>query len=186
MDLQYGKIVSVKDGRATVRLAGYEADAAIDMVLLQPGGGSSVKTWLAPQPGDCVAVLLNAERLDESCVVGGVYTEAQSAPKSGGVAAIQASYVYIGSSMDGIQKASRDDHVQAELAKIKSALDALTASYNAHVHAVPAIAVMPPPEPPIVEGQIGVTVPGSTATGTPQHAQTYTVGATAADSVYVK
>lgn len=186
MDLQYGEIVSVKDGRATVRLAGYEADAAIDMVLLQPGGGSSVKTWLAPQPGDCVAVLLNTERLDESCVVGGVYTEAQSAPKSGGVAAIQASYVYIGSSMDGIQKASRDDHVQAELAKIKAALDALTAAYNAHVHAVPAIAVLPPPEPPTVPGQIGITVPGSTATGTPQHAQTYTVGDTAADSVYIK
>ena len=186
MDLQYGEIVSVKDGRATVRLAGYEADAAIDMVLLQPGGGSSVKTWLAPQPGDCVAVLLNTERLDESCVVGGVYTEAQSAPKSGGVAAIQASYVYIGSSMDGIQKASRDDHVQAELAKIKAALDALTAAYNAHVHTVPAIAVLPPPEPPTVSGQIGITVPGSTATGTPQHAQTYTVGDTAADSVYIK
>lgn len=186
MDLQYGEIVSVKDGRATVRLAGYEADAAIDMVLLQPGGGSSVKTWLAPQPGDCVAVLLNTERLDESCVVGGVYTDAQSAPKSGGVAAIQASYVYIGSSMEGVQKASRDDHVQSELAKIKAALDALTASYNAHVHTVPALAVLPPPDPPTVLGQIGITSPGSTATGTPQHAQTYAVGDTAADSVYVK
>lgn len=186
MDLQYGEIVSVKDGRATVRLAGYEADAAIDMVLLQPGGGSSVKTWLAPQPGDCVAVLLNTERLDESCVVGGVYTEAQSAPKSGGVAAIQASYVYIGRSMDGIQKASRDDHVQAELAKIKAALDALTASYNAHVHTIPVLAVTAASPTPAHPTQIGVTDTGSTATGTPQHAQTYTVGDTAADSVYVK
>lgn len=186
MDLQFGEIVSVKDGRATVRLAGYEADAAIDMVLLQPGGGSSVKTWLAPQPGDCVAVLLNTERLDESCVVGGVYTDSQSAPKSGGVAAIQASYVYIGSSMNGIQKASRDDHVQSELAKIKSALDALTASYNAHVHAVPVLAVTAASPTPVLPTQIGVTVTGTTATGTPQHAQTYAVGATASDSVYIK
>jgi phage baseplate assembly protein gpV len=186
MDLQYGEIVSVKDGRATVRLAGYEADAAIDMVLLQPGGGSSVKTWLAPQPGDCVAVLLNAERLDESCVVGGVYTDAQRAPKSGGVAAIQASYVYIGSSMEGIQKASRDDHVQAELAKIKAALDALTASYNAHVHTVPVLTVTAASPTPELPTRIGVTVTGPTATGTPQHEQTYKVGDTAADSVYVK
>lgn len=169
MDLQYGEIVSVKDGRATVRLAGYEADAAIDMVLLQPGGGSSVKTWLAPQPGDCVAVLLNTERLDESCVVGGVYTDAQSAPKSGGVAAIQASYVYIGSSMDGIQKASRDDHVQAELAKIKAALDALVSAFNEHIHEY-----------------LNVTSPANTAVPTDPATQTYAVGDTAADSVYVK
>lgn len=169
MDLQYGEIVSVKDGRATVRLAGYEADAAIDMVLLQPGGGSSVKTWLAPQPGDCVAVLLNAERLDESCVVGGVYTDAQSAPKSGGVAAIQASYVYIGSSMEGIQKVSRDDHVQAELAKIKAALDALVSAFNGHIHEY-----------------LNVTSPASTAVPTNPATQTYTAGDTAADSVYVK
>lgn len=183
MDLQYGEIISVKDGRATVRLAGYEADAAIDMVLLQPGGGSSVKTWLAPQPGDCVAVLLNAERLDESCVIGGVYTDTQSAPKSGGVAAIQASYVYLGSSMDGIQKASRDDHVQSELAAIKAALDALTATFNSHVHTIPVLEVVTETVPPV---PVGVTVTGTTATGTPQHAQTYTVGVTAADSVYIK
>lgn len=169
MDLQYGEIVSVKDGRATVRLAGYEADAAIDMVLLQPGGGSSVKTWLAPQPGDCVAVLLNTERLDESCVVGGVYTDAQSAPKSGGVAAIQASYVYIGSSMEGIQKASRDDHVQAELSKIKGVLDALVSAFNEHIHEY-----------------LNGTSPASTAVPTNPATQTYTVGDTAADSVYVK
>lgn len=169
MDLQYGEIVSVKNGRAIVRLAGYEADAAIDMVLLHPGGGSSVKTWLAPQPGDCVAVLLNTERLDESCVVGGVYTEAQTAPKSGGVAAIQASYIYIGSSMDGIQKASRDDHVQSELSKIKAALDALVSAFNEHIHEY-----------------LNVTSPANTAVPTNPTTQAYTVGATAADSVYVK
>lgn len=183
MDLQYGEIVSVKDGRAVVKLAGYEADAAIDMVLLQPGGGSSVKTWLAPQPGDCVAVLVNAERLEESCVIGGVYTESQTAPKSGNVAAIQASFVYLGSSMEGIQKASRDDHVQAELAAIKAELDLLTAAFNAHVHAIPALEVVTQSTPPVT---LGVTVTGTSATTTPAHEQSYTVGATAADSVYVK
>jgi len=169
MDLQYGEIVSVKDGRAIVRLAGYEADAAIDMVLLHPGGSSSVKTWLAPQPGDCVAVLLNTERLDESCVVGSVYTDAQTAPKSGGVAAIQASYVYIGSSMEGIQKVSRDDHVQSELSKIKAALDALVSAFNEHIHVY-----------------LNGTSPANTAAPTIPATQTYAVGATAADSVYVK
>lgn len=179
--IQFAEVVKINRGTATVRLSGYDADVAIDLVLLQPGGGSSVKTWVPPAAGDVVAVLVNSERLEDSVVLGGVYTDSQTPPKSGDVIALQAQYIYIGDSMDGIQKASRDDHVQAELSAIKTALDALTADYNAHVHTVPALAVVSAAGAPL-----GSTVPGSTATGLPQHAQGYTVGATAADSVFIK
>lgn len=163
--VQFGEIVSVKAGVATVKLSGYEADAAIDVVLLQPGGGSSVKAWIPPVAGDVVAVLVDAERVEDSVVLGGVYTDRQTPPKSGDVIALQAKYVYVGDSMEGIQKASRDDRVQTELKKIKSELDSLVSAYNLHTHTIPD---------------------GSTAVPSSTHTQGYSVGGTAADSVYIK
>lgn len=186
MNLQYGEIVSVSDGRAVVRLSGYAEDVSVGMVLLHAGGASSVKSWISPQKGDCVAVLVDEERIEDSCVIGGVYTDAQTAPKSGSVAAIQAPEVFLGSSMASIQKASRDDRVQRELEKIRAELDLLTASFNSHTHTIPALVVNGASPTPLTPSQIGITVTGSTATGLPQHVQSYVVAATASDSVYVK
>lgn len=163
--IQYGEIVRVNAGVATVKLSGYDADAAVDVVLLQQGGGSSVKSWIPPAAGDIVAVLVDGERPEDSVVLGGVYTDQQTPPKSGDVIALQAKYVYIGSGMEGVQKASRDDHVQAELSKIKSELDALTSAYNNHTHVIPD---------------------GTTASPSVPHTQGYSVGSTASDSVYIK
>lgn len=186
LELQYGEVVETGGAQIRVKLSGYEADVALDVKLLQPGGFSSVKTWIAPQAGDCVAVLVDTERPEDSVVLGGVYTDARGPIGTGETIVFQASKVLLGSDVDTSKKASRDDHVQTELAKIKTELDLLTAAFNAHTHVVPALVVLPPPEPPTVPSQIGVTEPGTSATTTPPHEQSYTVGATAADSVYVK
>ena len=186
LELQYGEVVETGGAQIRVKLSGYEADVVLDVKLLQPGGFSSVKTWLAPQTGDCVAVLVDTERPEDSVVLGGVYTDARGPIGTGETIVFQASKVLLGSDVDTAKKASRDDHVQTELAAIKAELDLLTAAFNAHTHVVPALAVLPPPEPPTVPAQIGVTAPGTSATTTPPHEQSYTVGATAADSVYIK
>lgn len=145
-------------------MPGYEGDAVVDAVLMLPGGGHSVKTWIPPVAGDQVAVLVDDEHPEDSLVLGGVYTDSQTAPKDGERVAIQAPEVWLGSDVAAAQKASRDDRVQKELSAIKSALDNLVAAYNSHTHPIPD----------------GVS-------GTPTAAaNTYAVGATAADSVWVK
>lgn len=169
LELQYGEVIRSGGAQIRVSLSGYEADVAVDVKLLQPGGFSAVKSWIAPQAGDCVAVLVDTERPEDSVVLGGVYTDARGPVGTGATIALQAPRVYIGSDVDAAQKAARDDHVQAELAAIKAALDALVLAFNEHVH-----------------GYLNVTSPASTAVPTNPAAQTYTVGGTAADSVYVK
>ena len=164
ISLVYGIMKSAENGRASVSLPGYEGDAVVDAVLMLPGGGHDVKTWIAPVAGDQVAVLVDDERPEDSLVLGGVYTDSQSAPKSGARVAIQAPEVWLGADVSKAQKAARDDRVQKQLSDIKSALDKLVAAYNAHTH-------------PLPDGTSGTTA--STANG-------YTVGATAADSVWVK
>lgn len=168
-ELQYGEVVETGGAQIRVKLSGYEADVAVDMKLLQPGGFSAVKSWIAPQAGDCVAVLVDTERPEDSVVLGGVYTDVRGPVGTGATIALQAPRVYIGSDVDAAQKAARDDHVQAELAAIKAALDALVLAFNDHVHEY-----------------LNVTSPASTAIPTNPATQTYTVGDTAADSVYVK
>lgn len=164
ISLVYGILKSAENGRAAVSLPGYEGDAVVDAVLMLPGGGHKVKTWIAPVAGDQVAVLVDDERPEDSLVLGGVYTDAQSAPKDGARVAIQAPEVWLGVDVSQAKKAARDDLVQKELSAIKSALDSLVAAYNAHTH-------------PIPDGVSGTT----TAT-----ANAYAVGATAADSVWIK
>ncbi len=186
LELQYGEVIRSGGAQIRVSLSGYEADVAVDVKLLQPGGFSSVKSWIAPQAGDCVAVLVDTERPEDSVVLGGVYTDARGPIGTGDTIVFPATKVLLGFDVDTAKKASRDDHVQTELAAIKSALDALTAAFNAHVHTIPAIAVLPPPDPPTVTGQIGVTEPGTSATTAPPFVQPYVVGATACDSVYIK
>lgn len=166
MRLLYGTIANTNGGRATVRLAGYDDEGSISAVLLQPAGGSTVKSWLPPQPGDVVAVLFDDERPEDSAVIGGAYTDNQTPPKSGAVIALQAREVYLGSSMDGIQKAARDDHVQVELDALKAQFDAVYAAFKAVQTALAAVGIMPA-APDI-------------------YTNTYAPGATASDSVYVK
>lgn len=163
MMLTFGKIVSVSSGRARVRLAGYAEDVCIDMLFLQPAGTSSVTVWMPPQSGDLVAVAFNEERPEDSVVLGSVFADGQDAPRSDQSLAMQAPAVYLGASMTGTQKASRDDHVQAELASIKGQLDAIATTLSAVVTAF---------------SSLGVTIPGYT--------NTYAPGATASDSVYIK
>lgn len=169
LELQYGEVVETGGAQIRVKLSGYEADVALDVKLLQPGGFSSVKSWIAPQAGDCVAVLVDTERPEDSIVLGGVYTDARGPIGTGATVALQAPRVYIGSNVDTAQKATRDDHVQTELAAIKAALDALVSAFNDHIH-----------------GYLNGTNPANTAVPTNPATQTYTVGDTAADSVYVK
>lgn len=164
ISLVYAELKSAKDGRATVSLPGYDAEALADVVLMLPGGGGAVKTWIAPSPGDLVAVLLDEERPQDSLVLGGVYTDERHAPKDGDRVAIQAPEVWLGKSVSDAKKAARDDRVQSQLSAIKSALDSLVTVFNAHAHPTPA----GPSSAPV-----------SPATNT------YSVGATAADSVWV-
>lgn len=164
ISLVYGILKSAENGRASVSLPGYEDDAVVDAVLMLPGGGQDVKTWIAPVAGDQVAVLVDDERPEDSLVLGGVYTDSQTAPKNGSRVAIQAPDVWLGADVSQAKKAARDDRVQSQLSAIKSALDDLVAAYNSHTH-------------PIPDGVSGTTKP--TVNG-------YSVGATAADSVWVK
>lgn len=186
LELQYGEVIRSGGAQIRVSLSGYEADVAVDVKLLQPGGFSSVKSWVAPQAGDCVAVLVDTERPEDSVVLGGVYTDARGPIGTGETIVFQASKVLLGSDVDTAKKASRDDHVQTELAAIKAELDLLTAAFNAHVHAIPAVSVSAASPTPDLPTRIGITATGTSATTTPPHEQSYTVGATAADSVYVK
>lgn len=165
MGVLFGEIVQVDAGRATVKLAGYESDGVIEAVLLQAGGGSSVKTWIPPQAGDVVAVAYDEERPEDSAVLGGVYTDAQTPPKTGANIALQAPSVYLGESMSGIQRASRDDHLQDELTAIKNELDQIAAAFGKVQTALAGL---------------GVVMPD------PFYTPGYTVGQTAADSVWVK
>lgn len=176
----YGKIISVDGSRARVSVPGFDADVALDAILLQPSASTSgVRTWMPPSAGTVVAVDFDDERPEDSAIIGAVYTDGQTPPKTGDVAAVEAPAVYLGASMEGIQKAPRDDRVQAQLDAIKAELDALTAAFNAHVHAVPALPVSTTPA-----GQ--AAGPGTSAPVASPHAQGYTVGNTASDSVYVK
>ena len=186
LELQYGEVIRSGGAQIRVSLSGYEADVAVDVKLLQPGGFSSVKSWIAPQAGDCVAVLVDTERPEDSVVLGGVYTDARGPIGTGQTIVFQASKVLLGSDVDTSKKASRDDHVQTELAAIKAALDALTTAFNAHVHAIPAGSVSAADPTPELPTRIGITATGTSATTVPPFTQPYTVGATAADSVYIK
>lgn len=186
LELQYGEVIRSGGAQIRVSLSGFEADVAVDVKLLQPGGFSSVKSWVAPQAGDCVAVLVDTERPEDSVVLGGVYTEARGPIGTGETIVFQASKVLLGSEVDTAKKASRDDHVQSELAAIKAALDALTAAFNSHVHTVPAVSVSAADPTPELPTRIGLTATGTSATTAPPFAQPYVVGVTACDSVYIK
>ena len=165
LELQYGEVRRVIGSEVAVSLPGYARDVEVVVKLLQPAGSSSVQTWIPPQAGDCVAVLVDTERPECAVLLGGVYTDRRPPVASGAVIALQAPSVRLGSDVSSAGKVPRDDHVQAELAAIKSALDSLVSQLNEHTHPIPdgATAI---PEVPMSHG--------------------YAVGSTASDSVYVK
>lgn len=161
-------------------LTGYEGEAVIEAILLMPCGVAGPQVWLPPSVGDVVAVLYDAERPENSVVVGVVYPDGKSPPKTGvDEIALQAGKVYLGDDVGATKPCPRDDHLQDELKAIKSELDAFVSAYNAHVHTVPVLTVHLETQPSPTAG------PGTTA-ATTSRTQTYSVGQTASDSVEVK
>lgn len=180
--ITFGRVQKVDGARVVVVVTGSGGDAPIDALLMQPCGVSGPSAWLPPSVGDVVVVSLDTERLEDSVVLGVVYPDGKTPPKTGGdEAAIQAGTVYLGSDVESAEACPRDDRLQSELSKIKSELDAIKSAFSAHTHNIPPLTVtgaVPSGPSPVVAG------PGVTAAA-PVYAQGYTVGDTASDSVKV-
>jgi hypothetical protein len=134
-----------------------------------------------------VVVAYNEERPEDSVVLGTVYPDNRVAPKGGNAQAVfQFSEVYLGDPVPDT-KASRDDRVQAQLNDIKAELDALTSAFNVHGHTVATVTAI---DAAAIVGAASSGVPAavSMATGVPtaSHEQSYTVGNTAAECVWVR
>lgn len=186
MTIMFGKCKSVDGPRVHVTLTGYSSDAVIECLLMQPcAQGPSV--WLPPAVGDVVVVAYNEERPEDSVVLGVVYPDNRNAPKDGNAqAAFRYSEIYLGDPVPDT-KASRDDRVQKELKDIKSELEALTSAFNAHSHTVATVTAI---DAAAIVGAASSGVPAvvSMATGAPiaSHEQSYVVGNTASDCVWVR
>lgn len=186
MTIMFGKCKSVDGPRVRVTLTGYSSDAAIECLLLQPcAQGPSV--WLPPAVGDVVVVAYNEERPEDSVVLGTVYPDNRAAPKDGNTqAAFRYPEIYFGDPVPDT-KASRDDRVQGQLNDIKAELDALTSAFNAHSHTVATVTAL---DAAAIVGAASSGVPAvvSMATGAPtaSHEQSYTVGDTASECVWVR
>lgn len=166
--IKFAKVRKIKGCRVMLALTGYDGEAVIEAILLQPCGVGGPKAWLPPSVGDVVAVLYDAERPENSVVLGAVYPDGKNPPKTGAdEIALQAGNVFIGGDVGQTKPCPRDDHVQKELKAIKSELDAFYTIYNTHTHecAAPGVAS---------------AAPAST------HTNGYSVGSTASDSVEVK
>lgn len=178
ISIKFAKVRKITGCRIMLALTGYDGEAVIEAILLMPCGVAGPQVWLPPSVGDVVAVLYDAERPENSVVVGAVYQDGKNPPKTGAdEIALQAGKVFIGDDVSETKPCPRDDHVQDELKAIKSELDAFVSAYNSHVHTVPALTVTMTPSP--------VAGPGTTA-ATTSRTQTYSVGQTASDSVEVK
>lgn len=161
-------------------LTGYEGDAVIEAILLMPCGVAGPQAWLPPSVGDVVAVIYDAERPENSVVIGAVYPDGKNPPKTGAdEIALQAGKVFIGDDVNATKPCPRDDRLQDQLKAIKNELDSFVSAYNSHVHTVPVLTVHLETTPNPTAG------PGTTA-ATTSRTQTYSVGTTASDSVEVK
>lgn len=175
INLVFGKVKGVSGARVEVELTGYEENGVIEAVLLQPCGQGASQTWMAPNAGDVVAVLLDDQHAENSVVLGGIYGDSQSPVVTDSEeVAIKGKTVYIGDIADNnVPYASRDDRVQHELEAIETALRALCNAFVLHQHAV------------------STTGTAAAQTGTATFTTTtisdrYTAGSTAADSVKIK
>lgn len=185
--IKFGKVTALNGPRVDVRLTGYDADAEIPALLMQPCGVGGPSVWLPPSVGDTVVVAYDETRPENSVVLGCIYPDGANPPKTGASeAAIEAGTVYLGSNLTLAQKCPRDDRLQMQLVAIKAELDAFVATYNAHTHTI--VAVTTNDCAAIVAGAQGTGAAGLTITApaTPaQHAQAYVVGQTDSDSVWV-
>lgn len=178
--IKFAKVRKITGCRTMLALTGYEGEAVIEAILLTPCGVAGPQAWLPPSVGDVVAVLYDAERPENSVVVGAVYPDGKNPPKTGAdEIALQAEKVFIGDNVSATKPCPRDDRLQNQLKAIKSELDSFVSAYNSHVHTVPVLTVHLETTPNPTAG------PGTTA-ATTSRAQTYSVGSTASDSVEVK
>ena len=180
ISIKFAKVRKITGCRIMLALTGYDGEAVIEAILLMPCGVAGPQVWLPPSVGDVVAVLYDAERPENSVVVGAVYPDGKNPPKTGAdEIALQAGKVFIGDDVNATKPCPRDDRLQDQLKAIKSELDAFVSAYNTHVHTVPALTVNMAATPSPIAG------PGTTA-ATTSRTQTYSVGQTASDSVEVK
>lgn len=183
--IRFGTCKSIDGARVRVVIPGFEGDAGIDCMLMQPcAQGPSV--WMPPAVGDVVVVAVDTERLDDSVVLGVVYPDGKLPPKTGNSeAAMQYESVYIGDPVPDT-KCPRDDLVQSQLAAIKSELDSFASAFNAHNHTVVTVTAVDAAAI-VAAATSGAPATTSMQTGTPTaHAQGYSVGDTASDCVYVR
>lgn len=150
MNLVYGKVTKIDPPRVSVRLFGIEDDCELSCLVLQLGGQSEKqRQWIAPLQDDVVAVLFDAEKPENSLILGGVYGDSQSVPNGDGIAIqtngmhieasadveVKAVHVKAGKDLSAVKKAARADHVNSELGDIQSALDDIVTAFNTHTHA---------------------------------------------------
>lgn len=166
--IQFGRIKSFSGVRAIVELTGIEDNSTIEALIMQPGSVAGPSVWLPPAVDDIVVVSYDAERPEDSVILGCVYPDGKTPPKTGkDEIAIEAKKVYIGDKVSQTKPCPRDDHLQHELSAIKAQLDKIASIYSTHTHICAAV--------------------GSTsATPSVTYTNGYTVGTTASDSVEVK
>lgn len=111
---------------------------APEAFVIAPGGAGKVQAWMPPSEGDQVLCLIDDERPDLVYVLGALWTNDQApAVTAPDQILLQAPGGITLADSEGAQAIPRDDHVQAELDKIKTMLDDVKAVFNAHVHVTP-------------------------------------------------
>lgn len=184
--IRFGKCQSIDGARVRVSIPGYSGDAVIDCLLMQPcASGPSV--WIPPAVGDVVVVAYDETRPQDSVVLGVVYPDGKTPPKTGGSQfAAKYSQVYFGEPVPDT-KCPRDDRVQAQLDAIRRELDAFSAAFSAHTHTIAEVSALDAVA--IVEAAATMSVATTTmltSAPVPTHTNAYVVGDTASDCVYVR
>lgn len=197
--LEFGTIEAVRPPRVDVRLLSYNGESTIKNALVLSCGGQSTAgtaSWVNFAPGDVVACLVDDERPENALILGGVYGDAQTVPDGVGVGVssagdvkIKAPSVWLGQSVDAPSavKTCRDPLVQSELEKIQFVLNSLISLYNSHTH---SIMVMSPTDSSAIVASASSGVPAPlascvTISTTSSQSETYDIGETASNSVYV-
>ena len=186
--IKFGRVKGFSGARVTVALTGFDGDGVVEALLLQPCGVASPSVWMPPVVGDVVAVAFDDERPEDSLVLGVVYPDGKTPPKTGsGEIALQAGRVFIGDDVNATKACPRDDRLQSQLSAIKNELDAIARDYAAHTHTV---ALVSPADAAAIVASASSGAPATTAMQTgspsPSHSNGYAVGQTASDSVEVK
>ena len=154
MNLVYGKVTKIEPPRVSVRLFGIEDDCELSCLVLQLGGQSEKqRQWIAPLQDDVVAVLFDAEKPENSLILGGVYPDGASVPEGPGIAiqadggkidmsgdlTVKANAIRAGKDHNNLHKAARSDRVDSELTDIMMALDNIVSAFNKHMHTCAAV-----------------------------------------------